>query len=120
MENKVEELEDSQEKNKVVPMDTTEFQVIVGKRLLEVRTSIRPKLSQMKLAEDTNLNQGIIHRMESAGRGTIDNFLVLLNYYLKKDFNLNYILAEDNSMFAPKLRLQDKIDNIDNYFELPE
>lgn len=120
MEKKDEELENKPKNNTGLSMESTEFQAVVGKRLLEIRTSIRPKLTQMKLAKDTNLNQGIIQRMESAGRGTVDNLLVMLNYYIKKDFNLNYIIAEDNSMFSPKLRLQDRIDNIDNYFERPE
>ena len=98
-------------------MDSTEYQVIVGNRLLEIRLSIRPKLSQIRLAKETNLNQGNIQRLEAAGRGTIENLLVILNYYHKKDINLNYILAADNSMYAPKLRPEDRIDDIEKYFD---
>ncbi|WP_181308345.1 hypothetical protein [Rufibacter sp. XAAS-G3-1] len=100
-----------------VPMDTAAFQALVGKRLLEIRTSIKPKLTQMRLAKELDLNQGNIQRLESAGRGTVENLLVILNYYLKQDFNLNYILAEDNSMFTPRLRPEDKVENLDSYFE---
>jgi len=103
--------------NKALSMNSTEFQAVMGRRLLEIRISIRPKLSQIKLARETNLNQGIIQRLESSGRGTIENFLVILNYYIKRDINLNYILAENNTMFAPRLRPEDKIDNIENYFD---
>ncbi|WP_181308789.1 helix-turn-helix domain-containing protein [Rufibacter sp. XAAS-G3-1] len=98
-------------------MDSIDFQAIIGQRLVEVRKSIKPKLSQVKLAEETNLNQGNIQRFEAAGRGTVENLLVILNYYLKKDINLNYILAEDNSMFTPKLRPEDRIDDIEKYFD---
>jgi len=103
--------------NKVIPIDSIEFQAIVGKRLLEVRRSIKPKLSQIRLAKETNLNQGNIQRLEAAGRGTVENLLVILNYYLNKDINLNYILAEDNSVFASKLRPEDKVDDINKYFD---
>jgi hypothetical protein len=83
-------------------MDKREFQAVVGRRLAELRASIRPKLSQERLAAATNLNQNIIQWLETGG-GTIDNLLVVLNYCLNENYNLNHILAEYNEVFAGKL-----------------
>ncbi|KAA5541986.1 hypothetical protein [Adhaeribacter rhizoryzae] len=119
MENKEEVIDNIPSRNTGITIDKAEFQLVVGKRLAEIRNAIKPKLSQVRLANYTNLNQNIIQRIETGG-GTIDNLLVMLNYYLKEDYNLNYILAEDNSVFTEKLRPQDKVENINDYFELPE
>lgn len=99
-------------------MDKGEFQVVVGRRLAELRASIRPKLSQARLAAATNLNQNIIQRLETGG-GTIDNLLVVLNYYLNENYNLNHILAEYNEIFPEKLGPADKKESLDDYFEIP-
>ena len=68
----------------------------VGKRLMDIRNE--RDLSQGQLATACGLTQNIISRMEN-GSSTYDNFLVVCNYWLSKDYNLNYIIAEDNSIF---------------------
>ena len=79
MENKEEVIANIPGRNTGITIDKAAFQLIVGKRLAEIRTAIKPKLSQVRLAHHTNLNQNIIQRIETGG-GTIDNLLVMLNY----------------------------------------
>jgi hypothetical protein len=88
--------------NPGIRSDKREFQLVVGQRLAKLLSTIRPKLSQARLAAATNLSQHKIHQIEKGG-GSIDNLLVVLNYYLNKNYNLNHILAEDNSIFSEKL-----------------
>ena len=105
--------------NTGITMDKRDFQVLVGRRLAQVRKSIKPKLTQEKLAQATNLHQNIIQRLE-AGHGSMDNLLVVLNYYLNENYNLNYLLAEFNMVYAPTLTNADRVFNLNDYFELPE
>jgi hypothetical protein len=99
-------------------LDKRKFQLVVGQRLAKLRAAIRPKLSQERLAAATNLSQHIIHRIEK-GNGSLDNLLVVLNYYLNENYNLNYILAEDNSCFSERLAPADFIFSLEDYFEIP-
>ena len=104
--------------NSGIRSDKKEFQLIVGQRLAKLRAAIRPKLSQERLAAATNLSQHIIHRIEK-GNGSLDNLLVVLNYYLNENYNLNYILGEDNACFSERLAPADFIFRLEDYFEIP-
>jgi hypothetical protein len=102
-----------------ITMDKKAFQEIIGQRLARLRLSIHPKLSQERLAAATHLNQNIIQRLE-AGHGTIDNLLVVLNYYLQENYNLNHLLAECNEDFQPWLSAADRARTLNDYFQIPE
>ncbi len=95
------------------------FQLIVGERLAEVRNAMNPKLTQASLGEALNLNQSVIQRIETGG-GTIDTLLVILQYFLNRNYNLNWLIAEDNSKFKIKVGKDEVKDKMDNYFDLPD
>ncbi|WP_026461453.1 helix-turn-helix domain-containing protein [Adhaeribacter aquaticus] len=96
--------------------DRKAFQQTVGERLFEIRKGIIPTLTQTALGKMLKLNQSAIQRIETGG-GTIDTLLVVLQYYLKNNYNLHYILAEDNSKFKLKIGTEEVKDELDNYFE---
>jgi len=89
----------------------------VGKRLMDIRNE--HDMSQGQLARTCGLTQNIISRMEN-GNSTYDNFLVVCNFWLTKDYNLNYLLAENNSNFYEKNLPEHKKENIAIYYDRSE
>jgi transcriptional regulator with XRE-family HTH domain len=74
----------------------------VGRRLARVRQlqGARTKeadWTQQVVANRTGLSQNIITRIEQGRGGSLENFLILLNYYRKQGYSLDWILAENNS-----------------------
>ena len=98
----------------VLTVSKSEFQVIVGRRLFELRKSLNQ--SQENIAAELGLTQNIIQRAES-GAGAVDNLLLIINYYLKLGYNLNYLLGWNSNIFEKKLETKDYKDDIDMYFE---
>jgi transcriptional regulator with XRE-family HTH domain len=74
----------------------------VGRRLARVRQllgtrSTEAEWTQQVVANRTGLSQNIITRIEQGRGGSLENLLILLNYYRKQGYSLDWILAENNT-----------------------
>ena len=95
------------------------LQSLIGKRLYELRAAMVPKLTQEGLSEKLGIGKNAVLRLE-LGLGTIENFLLLLNFYLDLGYNPNYLIAKDNSVFHPMLQPQDVPEQVEKYFQIPD
>jgi transcriptional regulator with XRE-family HTH domain len=72
----------------------------MGKRLFELRKALsrdsNEEWTQSKVSEEVGLSINAIHRLER-GSGSIENFLILLNFYHRKGYNTQWAIADDNS-----------------------
>lgn len=100
-----------------VVKDPKDFCKVVGKRLFELRT--KHNISQNNIAKACKLTQNILSRMEN-GFAKYDNFLVVCNYWVLKGYNLNYLLAEDNSPYHEIIPIDDLKQDISIYFDQPD
>lgn len=105
------------EESKKPGTDPNVFCQTVGKRLLQLRND--HNLSQGQLAKLCSLTQNIISRMEN-GNASYDNFLVVCNFWLSKEYNLNYLLAEHNTIYHEKIQPGEIKEDIAIYFDRPE
>ena len=75
----------------------------MGKRLFELRKALsrdsNEEWTQNRVGEEINLSVNAIHRLEH-GSGSIENFLILLNFYHKKGYNTQWAIADDNSKIS--------------------
>ena len=71
----------------------------MGKRLLELRKVLSrdtgEEWTQPRIAQALGLTQNAIHRLEYGG-GSIENLLIVLNFYHNKGYNTQWAIADDN------------------------
>ena len=72
----------------------------LGKRLTELRKALSrdsvEDWTQPRIGKEVGLSQNAIHRLER-GNGSIANLSLLLDFYHKKGYNLQWVMALDNS-----------------------
>ena len=72
----------------------------LGKRLTELRKALSrdsvEDWTQPRIGKEVGLSQNAIHRLER-GNGSIVNLSLLLDFYHKKGYNLQWVMALDNS-----------------------
>lgn len=73
---------------------------IVAERLVTIRNELG--LNQEKLAKQLNVTQIAISRLENGLGSAPEMFVKILQYYDSKDYNLEWIIREDNSSILKK------------------
>lgn len=68
----------------------------IGKRLRELR--IDENLRHSDIQDELKLKLNVLHRIEFGKGGSIENFIGIVQYFVDKGYNLNWIMAKDNSM----------------------
>ncbi|MAU15193.1 MAG: hypothetical protein CMH46_06585 [Muricauda sp.] len=68
----------------------------IGKRLRELR--IQENLRHSDIQDELKLKLNVLHRIEFGKGGSIENFIDIVQYFVDKGYNLNWIMAKDNSM----------------------
>lgn len=76
---------------------------IIGKRMHNYRLALN--LKQTELEVKTNLTQNTISKVENGLGGSLETFLILLNFY-SKYFNVSNILSEEFSIVKESLEQQ--------------
>jgi transcriptional regulator with XRE-family HTH domain len=71
----------------------------IGQRLAELRKTLAADsgqdLPQTKLAQELNVTQDVVYRLEK-GTGSIENLTKILLYYHHKGYNMLWVLVPDN------------------------
>ena len=76
----------------------------IGRRLATIREELgrshegEHRWSQEQVAARTGLTQNIVSRIEKDGAGAVENWLVLMGFYQRQGYTLNWILSEDNTL----------------------
>jgi len=88
----------------------------IGRRLALLREELacpgEDAWSQGKLADETGLTRNMVLRLEKLGNGSMEGLLALLFFYYQRGYNLNWLLAPDNSTVS-KMQLSDDKKSID-------
>ena len=82
----------------------------IGKRLAQLRNELacpgEDAWTQARVAQTVGLTQNMVSRLESEGKGSMEALMSLLLFYYQHGYNLNWVLAEDNSTLS-KMVLSD-------------
>lgn len=90
----------------------------IGRRLIELRKALSREvgrdLSQRDLASRLNVSQTVIQKAEQ-GKGSITSLVRLLLFYQQYHFNMNWVLAPDNSQLPMRTHeIDEKLEKIHN------
>ncbi|WP_162800047.1 hypothetical protein [Pedobacter jeongneungensis] len=92
---------------------------VLGQRLLTLRKyysknvlNLDKDISQTELAQKCGLNQNKIHQLEFGGKGRIESFISLLNFYISNGFNPLWIVTPDNGEISLYTAIEEVTDEI--------
>lgn len=88
---------------------------LIGKRLAFLRKEIssgKEDWSQGKVGKAVDMTQNSIMRLENTGHGSLEGLLKLVLFYHARGYNLNWILAPDNTTLS-KLTLHELNEGLD-------
>lgn len=89
----------------------------IGRRLAFLRKDLSSSSgsedwSQGRVGKATGLTQNGVMRLENSGHGSLEGLVKMLLFYYKHGYNLNWILAPDNTTLS-RLILRENIEGLD-------